>query len=235
MFISGGAPLPGHIGKWFNLIGLTLLEGYGMTECSPVLAVNRPDNISIGSVGPPLPDIKIKINKPNEEGIGEIIVRGGNTTPGYLNNHEATSELLRDGWLYTGDMGKMDKGLLYITGRSKNIIISGGGKNIFPEEIEGYLNQSDYILESLAVGRERAGKTGEEIWAIIVPDKEQIELELTDSGVTLSENRIRELIGEVVKNVNGRLADYKRIVDFEIRTEEFEKTAAKKIKRIKYR
>jgi len=235
MFISGGAPLPRHIGEWFNITGLCLLEGYGMTECSPVLAVNRPDNFCIGSVGPPLPDIELKINEPNEDGIGEIIVRGGNTTPGYLNNPKATSELLRDGWLYTGDMGKIEKGRLFITGRSKNIIVSGGGKNIYPEEIESCLNQSDYVLESLAVGRERSGKTGEEIWAIIVPDKEQIELELADSKTAQSESGIRDLIGQVVKDVNSRLADYKRIVNFEIRTEEFEKTAAKKIKRTKYK
>ncbi len=235
MFISGGAPLPRHIGEWFNLLGLCLLEGYGMTECSPVLAVNRPDNIRIGSVGPPLPGIEIIINKPNENGIGEIIVRGGNTTPGYLDNIDETSKLLRDGWLYTGDMGKMKKGRLFITGRSKNIIISGGGKNIFPEEIEGCLNQSDYVLESLAVGRERSGKTGEEIWAIIVPDIEQIELESSEGKGNMSEDNIRKLIADAVKDVNSRLADYKRIVNFEIRTEEFEKTAAKKIKRTQYR
>jgi long-chain acyl-CoA synthetase len=235
MFISGGAPLPSHIGKWFNAIGLRLLEGYGMTECSPVLAVNRPENICIGSVGPPLPDIEIKINEPNDDGIGEVIVRGGNTTPGYLNNPEATAELLRDGWLYTGDMGKIEKGLLFITGRSKNIIISGGGKNIFPEEIEGYLNQSDYVLESLAVGRMRSGKTGEEIWALIVPDREQFEMELAEDKKVVTEEKIKETITEIVKDVNSRLADYKRIVNFEIRNEEFEKTAAKKIKRTKYK
>lgn len=235
MFISGGAPLPRHIGEWFNLVGFFLLEGYGMTECAPVLAVNRPDNICAGSVGPPLPDVEIKINKPGENGIGEIIVRGANNTPGYLDNPEATSELLREGWLYTGDMGRIEKGRLFITGRSKNIIISGGGKNIFPEEIEGCLNQFDFILESLAVGRKRSGKTGEEIWAIIVPDSEQIEIELSEKNKTISEKQLREIIAEVVKDVNNRLADYKRIVNFEIRTEEFEKTTTRKIKRTIYK
>jgi len=235
MFISGGAPLPRHIGEWFNLVGLCLLEGYGMTECAPVLAVNRPDNICIGSVGPPLPGVEIKINKPNENGIGEIIVRGGNTTPGYLNDSEATTELLRNSWLYTGDMGKIEKGRLFITGRSKNIIISGGGKNIFPEEIEDRLNQSDFILESLAVGRKRSGKTGEEIWAIIVPDNEQIEMEFSERKEAILAERVRDIIADAVKDVNSRLADYKHIVNFEIRTEEFEKTAAGKIKRIIYK
>ncbi len=235
MFISGGAPLPRHLGVWFNLIGLCLLEGYGMTECSPVLAVNCPDNICAGSVGPPLPGVEIKINKPTEDGIGEIIVRGANNTPGYLDNPEETSNLLRNGWLYTGDMGRFEKGRLYITGRSKNIIISGGGENIFPEEIEGFLNQSDFILESLAVGRNRSGRTGEEIWAIIVPDSEQIEIILSEKKEAVIPIRIREIIAGVVKDVNSRLADYKRIVNFEIRTEEFEKTAARKIKRTLYR
>ena len=179
--------------------------------------------------------VEIKINKPNENGIGEIIVRGGNTTPGYLNDSEATTELLRNSWLYTGDMGKIEKGRLFITGRSKNIIISGGGKNIFPEEIEDRLNQSDFILESLAVGRKRSGKTGEEIWAIIVPDNEQIEMEFSERKEAILAERVRDIIADAVKDVNSRLADYKHIVNFEIRTEEFEKTAAGKIKRIIYK
>jgi len=235
MFISGGAPLPKHIGEWFNLIGFCLLEGYGMTECSPVLAVNRPDNICAGSVGPPLPDVEIKINKPGENGIGEIIVRGANNTQGYLDNPEATAGLLRESWLYTGDMGRIEKGRLFITGRSKNIIISGGGKNIFPEEIELYLNQSDYILESLVIGRKKTGKTGEDIWAIIVPDDEQMEMELAKKIETISDKQIREIIAKVVKDVNNHMADYKRIVNFEIRTEEFEKTTSRKIKRTIYK
>jgi len=228
-FISGGAPLPPTITEWFHTIGIKLIQGYGLTECSPVVTVNHPDDIRYNSIGPVLPDVEVRIDNPNNEGIGEIIVRGDNCTPGYIDNPLATAELIRNGWLYTGDLGKIVNGHCYVTGRKKNLIVSGGGKNIYPEEIECELDLSGLILESIVYGKIKEGKTGESICAIIVPDMDVIE-----STEKLSPERIRELIKIEVDEVNKRISDYKRIEKFEIRLEEFEKTSTKKIKRRLY-
>jgi long-chain acyl-CoA synthetase len=234
MLVSGGAPLPPSVAEWFNLIGFSFLPGYGLTECSPVVSVNRFDEIRFDSVGPPLPGVEVAVDNPSADGIGEILVKGGNNTPGYLDNPDATAELIKDGWLYTGDLGKIEKGHLYITGRKKNLIVSGGGKNIYPEEIEAELNLSDYVLESLVFGREKAKKAGEEIWAIIVPDIERVKLAQSKGDKEPSPGHIREVLEGEVAAVNRRLADYKRIVRFEVRLEAFEKTSTRKIKRSLY-
>jgi long-chain acyl-CoA synthetase len=230
-FISGGAPLPPIVAEWFNYLGFEFLEGYGLTECSPVVSVNRPGDVRFGSVGPPLPGVEVAIDNPSSDGIGELKVKGNNNTPGYLDDPDATAELIRDGWLFTGDLGRIDDGYLYITGRKKNLIVSGGGKNIYPEELENELNLSGYILESIIFGRKKENKTGEEIRAIIVPDLDYIK----NSGLAEpTAEQLRQIIGREVKIVNNRLADYKRIEKFEIQTEEFEKTSTRKIKRRLY-
>jgi len=231
LLVSGGAAIPSRIAEWFNLVGFVFLQGYGMTECSPVVSVNRADDNKFGSVGPPIPGIEVEIDGKSPDGIGEIKVRGGNTTPGYLGNPEATSKLLRDGWLYTGDLGKIENNHLYITGRKKNLIISGGGKNIYPEEIEAELNLSAIILESIVIGRHISGRAGEEIWAIIVPDLEYI----NETGKPeKAPKEIRNMIAMDVKAVNQRLAAHKRISGFEISLDELEKTTTRKVKRNLY-
>ncbi len=235
IFVSGGAPLPALVAEWFNMIGFVFLEGYGLTECAPVVAVNRFNNIKIGSVGPPLPNVEIKIDDPTSEGIGEILVRGENSSPGYLDNPEATKELLKDGWLYTGDLGKMKNGFLYIKGRAKNLIVTGGGKNIYPEELEDILNQSPYIFESLVLGRKKPDDNHESIFAIIVPDIEQ----LSDEGITIPSetdlDKTESIIKSEIDKANCLLSNYKRISNIEIQWEEFEKTSTKKIKRVLYK
>jgi len=234
LFVSGGAPLPARVGEWFNLMGFTLVEGYGLTECSPVVAVNRPDDIRFGSVGPPLINTEIAIRNPSPDGIGEIIVKTPSATPGYLNNTEATAELRNEEWLFTGDLGKIEDGHLYITGRKKNLIISGAGKNIYPEEIEAELDFSPYIAEALVLGRKHTSKAGEEVCALIVPDFEQIGQDKPAVADKPSPKDVREMIAQEVAEVNGRLADFKRITTFEIQYDELEKTSTKKIKRNLY-
>ncbi len=234
LFVSGGAPLPAIVAEWFNMIGFEFLEGYGLTECAPVVSVNRFNKIKFGSVGPPLPNVELKINDPSLEGIGEILVRGENNTPGYLDNREATKELLIDGWLYTGDLGKIEKGHLYIKGRAKNLIVSGGGKNIHPEELEDILNQSSYILESLVLGRKKPGNNHESIFAFIVPDLKRLESEGIVQSNETDPNKIKSIIKTEVDKANSLMSNYKRIVNYEIRFDEFEKTSTKKIKRTLY-
>ena len=234
LFVCGGAPLPDHIAAFFNLIGFTFLEGYGMTECSPVISVNRPESNIFGSVGPVLPGIEVKINQPDEIGVGEIIVRGRSVTPGYKNNPEKTAELIRDGWLYTGDLGKFENGHLWITGRAKNLIISAAGKNIYPEEIEEKLMLSPFILEALVIGRKKAGKQGEEVKAIIVPDLEQFALHFQMPVNKPDMKQIHSVIEQEVAKTNAAMSDYKRIASFDIRLSELEKTSTKKVKRFVY-
>lgn len=234
LFVCGGAPLPDRIAAFFNLIGFTFLEGYGMTECSPVISVNRPDNIKFGSVGPPLPGIEVKIDRPDENGNGEIIVRGPSVTPGYKNNPDKTNELVRDGWLHTGDLGKFHNGHLWITGRAKNLIISAAGKNIYPEEIEEKLMLSPFILEALVLGKKKEGKQGEEVRAIIVPDLEQFTMQFQMPVNKPDLVKINAIISQEVAKTNSAISDYKRISSFELRLAELEKTSTKKVRRFVY-
>jgi len=243
LFVCGGAPLPERIAAFFNLIGFTFLEGYGMTECSPVISVNRPESNIFGSVGPVLPDIEVKIDQPDEHGVGEIIVRGRSVTPGYKNNPDKTNELVRDGWLYTGDLGKFERGHLWITGRAKNLIISAAGKNIYPEEIEEKLMLSPFILEALILGQKkvasatrsrRDGRQGEEVKAIIVPDLEQFALHFQMPVDKPDLVKINSVIAAEVAKTNAAMSDYKRIASFDVRLTELEKTSTKKVKRFVY-
>ncbi len=235
MFVSGGAALPAQISRFFNLVGFNFQQGYGMTECSPVISVNRPDNIKFDSVGPPLENVEVRIFEPDAKGIGEIIVRGGNVTPGYRNNSARTGELIRAGWLHTGDIGKFEQGHLWITGRQKNIIISAAGKNIYPEQIEEKLLESRFILEAVVFGQKKKGKTGEEVCTVIVPDMEQVRTEFPNLAGQPDQAELRSLIKAEIDRVNQQMSDYKRVSSFDIRLEELEKTSTKKVKRHLYR
>ncbi|MCK4606233.1 MAG: AMP-binding protein [candidate division Zixibacteria bacterium] len=236
MFFSGAAALPRKMARFFNLIGLDLLEGYGMTETSPVVSVNRPGSVRFGSVGPPLDNVQVRIHNPDPAGIGEITVRGDNITRGYRDNPQETAALIVDGWLYTGDLGRLDKGHLWITGRRKNIIVSAAGKNIYPEELEEKLLESDCVLEVVVFGRPKEGRQGEDVRAVIVPDMDQFAVAQGPEARPgpPDEDHVTKAIAEVVHQVNERVASYKRIAAFDVRFEELEKTSTKKVKRFLY-
>ncbi len=236
MMVSGGAPLDPAIADFYATLGFDFLQGYGMTECSPVISVNLPGCNCIGSVGPPLEGIEVRIDNPNAEGIGEILVAGDSVTPGYLDDEEKTKSVIKDGWLCTGDLGKFKNGFLYICGRAKNLIVSAGGKNIYPEEIELVLLEHDYIAEALILGRSVEGKQGEKVCALIFPDAERIaELHPEAANTPLDSKPIKALIATAVNEVNQRMADYKRIMDWEVLKSEFQKTSSRKIKRTLYK
>jgi len=177
----------------------------------------------------------LKTLKLEFSGIGEILVKGDNVTPGYRDNSEKTVELIIDGWLHTGDLGKLKDGHLWITGRKKNIIISAAGKNIYPEELEERLLESSCILEVVVIGRKKQNKQGEEVRALVVLDLKQMEAEFGISAESPDMERIRGVISAVVKDVNAHVADYKRIAGFDVQLEELEKTSTKKVKRFLYR
>ena len=235
VFFSGGAPLPRSMSRFFNLVGFEFLQGYGMTECSPVVSVNRPDDNRFGSVGPPLCNVKIRIDQADENGIGEICVQADSITSGYRNNPERTAELIRDGWLLTGDLGRLHKGHLWITGRAKNVIISAAGKNIYPEELEARLLESQYVLEAIVRGKKKAGGKGrEEVYAIIVPDLDQFGADVGMKTASPNSEKIRLMLEQVVKEVNAHIADFKRIVAFELCLSGLAKTSTNKVKRHLY-
>ncbi len=227
LIVCGGAPLGKDAVLFFRSIGVDILEGYGITECSPLVAVNDLKDITPGSVGPAVYGCEVKIDKDSEKAeTGEILVKGGNVMLGYYKNPEATADVFtEDGWFRTGDIGYTDKkGRLYITGRKKNVIILSNGKNIFPEEIEEYLGKCDEIAETVVVGKEN--KLGETvITALVYPNY--------DLFKEKSDEEVLEAIKATVDAVNKKLPTYKQIHNVEIRKTEFEKTTTKKIKRHK--
>lgn len=230
VFIVGAAAMNPAIIEDFDNLGLRTLQGYGLTECSPLVAGNTDYFSKSDSCGLPIPDVEYKIDSPNEEGVGEIIVKGPNVMLGYYNNPEETNKVLIDGWFHTGDLGKIDSdGYLYITGRCKSVIVTKNGKNIYPEEVEYYLNDSPLISESLVSGIHKDNDDETYVNAQIFPNIEAIKESL--KGSVPSKEEISKMISDVVQSVNSKLPNYKHIKSFIIRDEEFEKTTTKKIKR----
>lgn len=230
MIICGGAAINPEILQGINDFGITALQGYGLTECAPICALN-PDkffkNESLGYV-PPGFDAKI-IDVDPETGIGEICVKGGNVMLGYYKMPEESAKVLVDGWLHTGDLGYLDKdNYIYLTGRIKNVIITKNGKNVYPEEIEYYLSKVPYIKESMVMGKESKGSDEILIFASIFPDMEEVTEVLGDNPSVKAQEF---LIWTEIDKINKELPYFKRIKKISIRTEEFEKTTGKKIKR----
>jgi len=227
LFISGAAAIEPSVAKGFRDLGILFLQGYGITECSPIVTLNRDINYKDNAAGIPLNCLEVKIDNPNEEGIGEIICKGANVMLGYYENQEETDKVLKDGWFYTGDLGFIDKdGFVIISGRKKNIIIDKNGKNVYPEELETFLSKSDYVLESMVYAHEEGDIF--EIRAQIYPDMAEVEKTL---GEGATDEQIQALIQSVVDEVNKRNPTWKYIRKVIVRKEEFEKTTTKKIKR----
>jgi long-chain acyl-CoA synthetase len=227
-FISGAAALPPEVAQGFERLGMVILQGYGLTEASPVVSVNRFDSPKHDSVGRLISGVEVKVLNPDETGVGELMVRGDNVMLGYYKNTEATAEVLKDGWLYTGDSGWVDEdGHIHIAGRLKNVIVTKAGKNIYPEEIEGELLLSPYIAEVLVFGAVKASSGEEYVKAIVVPDYKYLEQENMDTD----EAFLTALLDQEIRERCANLADYKRVKEFELRKEEFPKTSTRKIKR----
>lgn len=231
-FVSGGAALDPAVAQGLGGLGFNLIQGYGITETSPVISAERPGRTRIGSVGTVLEGVEVRIERPNEEGVGEILVRGPNVMQGYFKNPQATSEALRDGWYRSGDLGRTDRdGYLYICGRVKNLIVTPNGKNVYPEEVEIELLKSPFIAEAMVYGH-RIDAVSEEVHALIFPSQEALDdHERTRSGVPMTEADVEALIRREVLEAGRNLADYKRVKKFTLREDEFPKTTTRKIKR----
>jgi long-chain acyl-CoA synthetase len=228
MFISGAAAIDPAVIEDFNAMGITMFQGYGMTENSPIISVNKDRYYKPASVGFPMPGTEVKIIDEDENGVGEIICRGDSVMIGYYNNPEETAKVLVDGWLHTGDYGYFDRdGFLYVAGRKKNVIVTKNGKNIFPEEVEFYLNKSDYIKEVIVWGvdDEKSGDTV--VQAEIFPDYDAV----YEKFGKVSDEELKRILKKEIDEINEHMPLYKRVKRFELREEEFEKTTTKKIKR----
>ena len=225
-FFSGGAALDPNVQRDLRVLGLEVLQGYGLTETSPITHVNPPHKNKIGTVGPAIPGVETRL-APVEGGArdeGEILIRGPNVMLGYFENPEATAEVMENGWFHTGDIGRVDgDGYLSICGRSKNVIVSEAGKNIYPEEVEDELMKSPYFKEVCILGRS-SKKGGEEVYAAIVPNREFFE----ERGET---ENVEEIVAREVKEASSRLADYKRVQGFGILEQDLPKTTTLKHKR----
>jgi len=236
--VAGGGPLPLYVAQGFDDIGITILQGYGLTETSPVISVSTLEYNEYRSVGLPIPGVEVKIDRPNNESIGEICCRGPIVMQGYYKDIKATQQVIdNEGWFHTGDLGYIDDtGFVYITGRCKNLIVTHGGKNVYPEEIEMKLNKSPFILESMVYGQaESETIQGERVCTLIVPDYEAIETYSAEHMIHYeTDEDIEMLIKSEIRKVSSQLPVYKRIVKFSLHAEPFRKTSTKKIKRYLY-
>ena len=230
--VSAAAPIDAKIGKWVEDIGITFLQGYGLTETAPIAALTPEYQPKVGSAGKAIPKGEIRIEDPNEDGEGEVLIKTPTLMIGYYEDEKATNEVIEviDGerWFHSGDIGYLDKdGFLYITGRSKNVIVTQNGKNIYPEEIELLLAQVPEIKECMVYGKqdEKDPSNKELIISVkVIPNLDKIGKDLTDE-------QIREIIWPKIKEVNKKLTSYKAIKNLEIKHDEFEKTTTMKIKR----
>jgi long-chain acyl-CoA synthetase len=222
-FISGGSALSEKIQRDFHGLGFTILEGYGLTEASPVLTVTRPENrLLTGTVGKPLPGVEVRIVEPDASGVGEVVARGPNVMLGYYEDEAATRKTLVERWLYTGDLGRVDDdGNLYLVGRSKEIIVDTNGKNVYPDELEEIYANSAYIKELSIVGLPDG--IGEKVACLVVADDE--------FDISLSRSALHRLVEEHFRDVSASLPYYKRVKVLHFTDMELPRTATRKVKR----
>ena len=232
--VSAAAPIDAKIGKWVQDIGINFLQGYGLTETAPIAALTPDYEPKVGSAGKPVICAEMKIDHPNEEGEGEVLIKSKTLMLGYYEDEEATNSVIEideegNRWFHSGDVGYLDSdGFLYITGRTKNVIVTQNGKNIYPEELELLLGKVPEIKECMVYGKEQEGEKELLISVKVIPDYEKIE-EL--HGKDLSKEQIRDIIWEQIKEINKKSPSYKAIKNLEIKEDEFIKTTTMKIKR----
>jgi long-chain acyl-CoA synthetase len=232
IFVSGGAALDPEIASGFAKLGMMIVQGYGITETSPVIAAESPGRGKLGTVGRVLPGVEVKINRPENEVVGEILVKGPNVMQGYFKDPSATADVIINGWYHTGDLGHLDSdGFLTICGRAKNLIVTANGRNVYPEEVENEILKSPYVAEVL-VYPHKTGPVTEEIHATIFPNREALEEYSVIQGKRpLTDSEVELLLKDEVSQYCRTLAAYKRVKKISVRQEEFPKTTTRKIKR----
>ena len=227
--ISGGAPLDKKVAKGFNELGVSLVQGYGLTETAPVIAAENDRKVRYGSIGVPMDNVEVEFENKDENGIGELKVKGPNVMLGYYENEEATNEVLKDGWFYTGDLGYMDKdGYIFITGRKKDMIVLKNGKKVFPEELEILVNRLDEVAECMVFGMpDKKDKNDIKLSVKIVYNKEYVK----EKYPNIEQEELRKIIWEKIKEINKTFPPYKYIKNMILTDKELIKTTTQKIKR----
>ena len=234
IIVSAAAPIDPKVGKWVQDLGIMFLQGYGLTETAPIAALTPEYDPRVGSAGKAVVCAELKIDNPNENGEGEVLIKSETLMLGYYEDQEATDEVIEvdeegNRWFHSGDVGYLDEdGFLYITGRIKNVIVTQNGKNIYPEEIELMLGEVKEIKECMVYGKEVEGQKELIITVKVIPNMEEIEAKY---GKDLSDEEIYNIIWEKIKEVNHKLTSYKAIKKLEIKKDEFVKTTTMKIKR----
>lgn len=225
--LYGAAPMNKETIIGFNNLGISLVQGYGLTETSPVISAENDRKVKYGSIGVPMDNVEVEIVDKNEEGIGELRVKGPNVMLGYYENEEETNKVLRDGWFYTGDLGYFDEeGFLFITGRKKDMIVLKNGKKVFPEELEILINRMDLVEESMVFGMpNESNKNDVKLSVKVVYNIEKAK----EKGYT--EDDVKNVIWEDIKKLNKTLPPYKYIKNLIVSDEELIKTTTKKVKR----
>jgi len=233
MLISGGAAIAPEVLEDINDWGVTALQGYGLTECAPMAALNPDKNPKSNSLGYIPPGMEFKVHEPDiDTGIGELCVRGGNVMLGYYKNPEATANVIRDGWFHTGDLGYIDEdGYVHLTGRKKNVIITANGKNVYPEELEYLLSLSPLVLESMVWGLNEAGQDTSIIATVKLDEEELGEILEGKPMSEVPDELLLKLLWIEVDKINADLPVWKKIKKIYLKRDEFEKTTGKKIKR----
>ena len=225
--LYGAAPMDKVTIEWYNDLGIELIQGYGLTESSPVLTAESSDKKRAGSIGIPLKNVEIKIDNPDKDGVGEILGKGPNIMIGYYENEEATKKALDNGWLHTGDYGYIDEdGFIFVTGRKSDVIVLKNGKNVYPQEIEFLINKLLYVDESIVYSRDKS-KTDTVLCAKIVYNKDNIIEHFGDK----TEKEYEKLVWEDIKNINKELPTFKHIKEIILTDKPLEKTTTQKVKR----
>ena len=230
LFVSGAAALDKQVIQKFRKWGINILQGYGLTETSPVVAIETEKEFRVGSIGKVLPRVQVKVEDVNEDGIGELVVKGPTVMLGYYSNEEATNEVMKDGWFYTGDLAKIDEdGFIYICGRKKSVIVLKNGKNIFPEEMEILVNKIEGVKESFIFGKQQSDDIEDvKIHVKIVFDRKIVK----EVYKVESDEGIYEVLSDKIKEINQTMPKYKAIRGVIVSEEELIKTTTNKIKRL---
>ena len=225
LFVSGGSSLDARVAQDFHDMGFTILQGYGLTETTGACSVTRIENNIVGSVGPALPGVDIQIASPDETGTGEILIRGPMVMAGYYKNPAATAEAIHEGWLHSGDLGRIDaEGNLFITGRKKEVIVLPNGKNIYPDELETHYLQSPFVQEIAVIGISNPQERGERLHAVVVPNFDYLKTKKIANA--------REALRDQIAALSNQLPKYKRLMSYQVQSEPLPRTTTRKIKRL---